>query len=173
MLSTLVSLVSYQAPLPAVRSRAGAACMQTKEELATALCPAIGYWDPLGMTKLNLFGNRIYGNVAGDTDNGTLRDLGGADVTCGSSCPAGFYGSCNGTLHGLDERGRLSKEGVLAGGLPADTQHGSSEQGSAEQGSAGGIDNGSGGRKQWLSEWCVRRHVVTLQVCVAYRDDGM
>ena len=34
MLSTLVSLVSYQAPLPAVRSRAGAACMQTKEELA-------------------------------------------------------------------------------------------------------------------------------------------
>ena len=49
MLSTLVSLVSYQAPLPAVRSRAGAACMQTKEELATALCPAIGYWDPLGM----------------------------------------------------------------------------------------------------------------------------
>jgi hypothetical protein len=83
MLSTLVSLVSYQAPLPAVRSRAGAACMQTKEELATALCPAIGYWDPLGLGTADFWGGEF-----GDT-MGFLRE---AEIKHGRVAMAGIVG---------------------------------------------------------------------------------
>ena len=83
MLSTLVSLGSYQAPLPAVRSRAGAACMQTKEELATALCPAIGYWDPLGLGTADFWGGEF-----GDT-MGFLRE---AEIKHGRVAMAGIVG---------------------------------------------------------------------------------
>ena len=66
-----------------MRSRAGAACMQTKEELATALCPAIGYWDPLGLGTADFWGGEF-----GDT-MGFLRE---AEIKHGRVCMLAWLG---------------------------------------------------------------------------------
>ena len=112
MLSTLVSLVSYQAPLPAVRSRAGAACMQTKEELATALCPAIGYWDPLGLGTADFWGGEF-----GDT-MGFLREAEIKHGRVAMLASVGFLFQEHYTFTGIDSPSYVSFEQPgLAGGL--------------------------------------------------------
>ena len=68
-----------------VHDRSGTVSMATKEELATALNPAIGYWDPMGLAEADFWSQ---GN---DATYGFLRH---AEIKHGRVAMAAFVGYC-------------------------------------------------------------------------------
>merc|ERR1719183_477423 len=74
---------------PALRAapamRTGGVSMVTKEELATSLNPAIGYWDPLGLADADFWSQ---GNEA------TYGFLRAAEIKHGRVAMAAFVGYC-------------------------------------------------------------------------------
>ena len=87
MISIQTAALSFvQAPLPAQRASVGCAsavAMGVKEELAESLCPAIGYWDPLGLAEADFWSQ---GN---DATWGFLRQ---AEIKHGRVAMAAFVG---------------------------------------------------------------------------------
>jgi len=69
----------------AVRAPATRVVMQTKEELATALNPAIGYWDPLGLAEADFWSQGT------EATYGFLRQ---AEIKHGRVAMAAFVGFC-------------------------------------------------------------------------------
>tara|TARA_B110001452_G_scaffold156270_1_gene130116 strand:- start:435 stop:1127 length:693 start_codon:yes stop_codon:yes gene_type:complete len=80
--SSALSFAPQMAPRTSALSRSGLV-MQTKEELATALNPAIGYWDPLGL------GTADFWSVGNEATLGFLRQ---AEIKHGRVSMAAFVG---------------------------------------------------------------------------------